>query len=481
MKKIYTIILSVTVALMATSCDITDVFSGEWLDINTNPNYVSEADMKMLLPSAHLNLVTKVGYDLTLYGSFWSQYVVQCSTTNQYYTIMTNDVTNETFQAPWSYLYTRVLPSLHEVIEKAEKADNASNYLVEAKTTLVYALYLLTSLYDQVAYTEGYVTPSQTPKFDSGKDMQATLISLLEEIRSMDAAQAAADEVLNTTVSSDMFFKGDTDAWFQFANTLYLKVLMRDFNANKSKIESLLAENDFLESDAAFDNFSDAASKSSPLYESDRRQLNTTNNIRCCSDVLNVLDASDPRLYYYYDNNPGGVVAGSEYGLAGDPTETSRLALSPTDPVYIGTVDEALFLQAEAYARLNNAAKAQAAYEEAVAAAFERVGTFNDGVAKADVDAFLAGPYAFTAGSVEDMVEQIINQKWAANVRCMPFESWFDINRTGYPARGEVLTDTHGILASGYPVRFIISKASADYNPNSPTPAPVNEKMWWHK
>ena len=210
MKKIYTIILSVSMAFMAISCDITDVFSGEWLDINTNPNYVSEADMKMLLPSAHLNLVTKVGYDLTLYGSFWSQYVVQCSTTNQYYTIMTNDVTNETFQAPWSYLYTRVLPSLHEVIEKAEKADNASNYLVEAKTTLVYALYLLTSLYDQVAYTEGYVTPSQTPKFDSGKDMQATLISLLEEIRSMDAAQAAADEVLNTTVSSDMFFKGDT-------------------------------------------------------------------------------------------------------------------------------------------------------------------------------------------------------------------------------------------------------------------------------
>ena len=76
MKKIYTIILSVSMAFMAISCDITDVFSGEWLDINTNPNYVSEADMKMLLPSAHLNLVTKVGYDLTLYGSFWSQYVV---------------------------------------------------------------------------------------------------------------------------------------------------------------------------------------------------------------------------------------------------------------------------------------------------------------------------------------------------------------------------------------------------------------------
>ena len=363
----------------------------------------------------------------------------------------------------------------------ADEAENATNYSLEAKTTLVYTLYLLTSLYDQVAYTEGYLTPSQTPKFDTGKDMQATLIKLLEEIRSINADKAAKDEVANTTASSDMILKGDTDAWFQFANTLYLKVLMRDFNANKSKIESLLTEDNFLEVDAAFDNFSDAADKSSPMYESDRRQLNTTNNIRCCSDVFNVLDGSDPRLLYYYDNHPATGVAGSPYGMAGDPTETSRLALSATDPVYFGTVDEALFLKAEAYARLNKVADAKGAYEAAVKAAFARVGQFSSAVKAADVEAFLAGPYAFSAQTSEAMVEQIINQKWASNVRCMPFESWFDINRTGYPARNKVLSDSHGVLTSGYPVRFIYSKTSADYNPNSPTPVPVNEKMWWHK
>ena len=94
MKRFFIIAIA-SLALVATGCQ-------KWLDINTNPNYVSDADMKLLLPSAHLNLTTKVGYDLTLYGSFWSQYVVQCSTTNQYYTIITNDVTNSTFTAPWS-------------------------------------------------------------------------------------------------------------------------------------------------------------------------------------------------------------------------------------------------------------------------------------------------------------------------------------------------------------------------------------------
>ena len=304
--------------------------------------------------------------------------------------------------------------------------------------------------------------------------MQEVIIGLCEELRGMNPETVANDEVLNLTASSDMVFGGDIDAWYQFVNTLYLKVLLRDFNANKSKITSLLAEDNFLAKDASFDNFADQTDKSNPLYESDRRQLNTPHNIRCCSDVLNVLDPADGRLLYFYDNNPGGVVKGGPYGVSADPDESSRLALYPTEAVYFSTVDEAEFLKAEAYARLGNAAKAQEAYEAAVTAAFKRVGVKG-------AEDFLAGAYAFKAGSSEEMLKQVITQKWASNVHGLPWESWFDINRTGYPVRGEVLTDAHGVLASGYPMRFIYSKTSADNNPNSPTPVDVNVKMWWHK
>lgn len=466
MKKFFAFI-ALAAALVTTSCN-------KWLDINTNPNYIAEADMSMLLPTVQLMTADKVGYELSLYGSFWAQYVVQCSTTNQYYTVMTYDVTNSTFTGPWSYFYASILPRIKEIIEKAEQAGDASNYILEAKSMLVYTLYLLTSLYDEVAYTEGYVTESQTPHFDSGKDMQAIIIALCEEIRAMDAQKAAQDEIMNVTASADMVFGGDTDAWFQFVNTLYLKVLLRDFSANSSKISALLAEDNFLAEDASFDNFQDQADKSNPFYESDRRQLNTTNNIRCCSDIFGVLDASDPRLTYFYDNNPGGVVTGGAYGTAADPTETSRLALYATEPVYFATVDEAEFLKAEAYARLGNAAQAQAAYEAAIAAAFDRVG------AKGAAD-FIAGAYAFDPGTTEQMVEQIINQKWASQVHGLPWEGWFDLNRTGYPVRGTTITDNHGVLDSGYPQRFIYSKTSADYNPNSPTPVALNVKMWWQK
>ena len=466
MKKFVTI-LALGAALLMTGCN-------KWLDINTNPNYVGDADMSLLLPTVQLMTADKVGYELSLYGSFWAQYVVQCSTTNQYYTVMTNDVTNSTFTGPWSYFYTRVLPRVKEIVEKAEENGHATNYILESKAMLAYALYLMTSLYDQVAYTEGYLTESQTPHFDTGEHMQEVIIGLCEELRGMDADTVAEDEILNITASSDMVFGGDIDAWYQFVNTLYLKLLLRDFNANKAKITSLLAEDNFLAKDAAFDNFADQTDKSNPLYESDRRQLNTPHNIRCCSDVLKVLDSEDGRLLYFYDNNPGGVVAGGPYGVSADPDETSRLALYPTEAVYFGTVDEAEFLKAEAYARLGNAEKAQEAYEAALTAAFARVKVKG-------AEDFISGAYAFKAGSSEEMVKQIITQKWASNVHGLPWESWFDINRTGYPVRGEVLTDAHGVLASGYPMRFIYSKTSADNNPNSPTPVDVNVKMWWHK
>ena len=466
MKKIFTYFAIMLTFLSMVGCK-------SWLDINTNPNYVAEAKIKSLLPSAQLYTAVKVGYDINLYGYFWAQYVNQCSTTNQYYTYMTYDVTNSSFNSPWSYIYGSIMPTLKEIIEKGEAEEGNTNYVMEAKTMLAYELYLLTSLYDKVAYTEGYLTETTNPHFDSGEDTHKNIMSILEEVRGL-AAKAKTDEANNPSSAADMIFGGDIDGWLQFANTLYIKVLMRDFSTNKAKIESLLSEDNFLKVDAAFDNFLDAADKSNPLYESDRRQLNTNNNIRACGDIANVLDASDPRFAYYYDNNPDGKFAGDAYGTSSDPTKSSRLAIGATDHVYFGTVDEAEFLKAEAYARLGNAAKAKEAYDTAITAAFAR--TKCEGA-----DSFIAGTYAFKAGSTEEIVEQIINQKWASNVRCMPIESWFDLNRTGYPVRGKTITDFHGVLSSGYPQRFLYSKTSADYNVNSPEPVALNVKMWWQK
>ena len=78
------------------------------------------------------------------------------------------------------------------------------------------------------------------------------------------------------------------------------------------------------------------------------------------------------------------------------------------------------------------------------------------------------------------MVHQIINQKWASNVRCMPIESWFDINRTGYTERGTDITLYTGVLEAPA-CRYLCPESSALYNRNSPEVEPLTAPMWWHR
>ena len=55
------------------------------------------------------------------------------------------------------------------------------------------------------------------------------------------------------------------------------------------------------------DCFQDLVNKSNPLYENDRRKLNSTVNIRACATVCDYLKKyEDPRLNDFYSPNKDG-------------------------------------------------------------------------------------------------------------------------------------------------------------------------------
>ena len=473
MKKILMIGLSV-LALLATSCK-------DWLDINDNPNYVAEVSESSLLPTGIMLTAARVGYEYELLGYFWAHYAVQAKNTNQYTTIMANQLTNSSafFGQPWRQAYYAILPTLNDVLAKCEGDAGKLNYVLMAKTMIAFNYHMLASCFERIPISQALQGEANlTPEYDSEADVQKQIVALLAEIVALDPEQVAAAEAVNPTTSADMLFAGNTGNWFKFANTLYLKMLMRDFDKNKTTIQSVLnSPLGFLdEADASFAHFSDSADKSNPLYESDRRQLNTNANMGACSDILKVVVADDPRLSEYFDNPSNLPVEqmGVDYGTQVNSYDNWRVKLAATDPVCFASIAEAAFLRAEAYARLNDAAKAQEFYEAGIAASFERWGF---GAAAAG---FIAGDYAFRSGTAEEMVEQIICQKWAASIRVQTWNAWWDINRTGYPAFGKVLTPYYGSI-EGHPVRFMYSTYSSDYNPNTPAVKQLDEKMWWHK
>lgn len=471
-------------ALLVCSCD-------SYMDINTNPNYPESADVDMLLPSGQMAIAGIVGGDMELVGGLWSQHYTQSATANQYNTTVNYTISNTSYSRFWSIPYSIALPDLKLVIEKADAA-NLANYSMVADIMTCFGFHLLSSWYENVPYSEALLGEDNLyPKYDGGAAINTALIARLDAAI---AKKAAAETSAKEIAPYDLIFGGDLDKWAAFAKTLKLKLLMRDFNANKTAIQAALTAGGFLTVDAKMDQFSDKENNSNPLYENDRRKLNTQNNIAASSTLVTFLLAnSDPRIAVFFEKNTSDEYQGLDCGDRPPVSEVpagqiSRAMLEPEDAVYFTSLAESYFLQAEAYARLNNAPAAKIAYDAAVTEAFDRWNF--------DASTFIAagGAYEFKSTSIDVMLKCILTQKWVAATRCQAWDSYFDINRTGIPALGSKLPSEAGYVlgelspvvdsslgATEFPKRMIYPKASADNNPNAPTVVALTVKQWWHK
>jgi hypothetical protein len=163
---------------------------------------------------------------------------------------------------------------------------------------------------------------------------------------------------------------------------------------------------------------------------------------------------------------------------------------SPTDPVELLSAAESDFLQAEAAVRYG-LGNAQTFYNAGVTAAFGYTGN--------DATSFIApgGAYAWGAetegGQTLTALAQIMRQKWAASVYgCHGMESWFDINRTGYPVQspvystaanyvpGQIVVSATSVLSAGQmPQRLIYPFDEESRNTNAPATIPITTPVWW--
>jgi hypothetical protein len=471
------------------------------LDINVNPNSLQDTTHDLLFPSGVMFSAGKIGGDLQLFGSLWAQHYTQNNNSSQYRTLEQYNVSVSAYNGIWTYLWAGALRDLKVARDKATAAG-AWQYYLAATVMSAFDYHLLNDFYGSIPLQEGLeLLDNANPKFVENEEANTLIIALLDDAISK-AAQAKA---LPSMLNQDIVFQGDIDNWVKFAKSLKLKILMRDFNANTAAIQALLEENDLLNDlDAKVDVFEDAENKSNPLYEQDRRKLNTRGNLRASNTLLKYLKANnDPRIAFLYETTAAdpsayvGIEQGN-YTLNGvgySNADHSAAKFSAEDPVYFVSEVEVAFLKAEAYARLGNVLAAKTHYEAGVSKAFERAGFATQAAS------FLAptGKYAFHVVAapgdlVDHLVEQIIMQKWVASARTQAWDAFLDQNRTGFPRVSTVATtdpayvpgrytiSRNSTLAAGeLPRRLLYPKVSSDYNTNAPTVVPINTKMWWHK
>lgn len=501
MKKISVII---GLVMFLSSCD-------KFLDINENPNFPLDVSPELLLTASIASVTNVYAADYGLIGSFWSQHWAQNNTSSQYKIYESYALSSNTNVIERSYreLYEGGLCDNEIFLKKVVESEDWGAYLIGA-TIKAYGFQYLVDLYGNVPYSEAFLGSEKlNPVIDKGEDVYEAIYTLLTEALSKNYSEYVPDiyEV------NDIIFGGQLEDWQAFANSLRLRILLRQFDANTAfattEITKLIADMEagniwLLDKDVAITNFEDADSKSNPLYETDQRQLNTTNNIRACVTLTSFLESNgDERLEslfvpvggHYYGLVPGSYdVPSTEFEAQ---SYIAHPVIEPEMPVYWMTFAESELLIAEAYLRLGKPQMAKAYYDSGVNASFERMG--------ADPGDLLTGSYAFPASGFNNQLKAIIMQKWVdAADGGRGIESHIERVRTGYPEEsaisntiqpgyevpsayvpGTLIYSKKGTTSGILPRRFPYPDCELNFNSNAAEYRSLSDadvilqKVWW--
>ncbi len=459
------------------------------LDINRDPDSLSQSGVALSteFPAATVGIVGPQGSYMALVGGFWSQYWTQSNAANQYkplddYSILGS---SSLINGAWLSMFDG-LGDVRNVKSIAMEQENWNYYLM-ATCLETYASQIMSDFFDQIPYAEANDPSILQPQFQEGPAVYDQMIADLNDALSKNLSTSEG----SPPAADDLIFGGDMDNWKAFANTLKLKIYLRQENkrgdVTSAGISQLLSSNvPFLTVDAAMTQFEDAPDKSNPLFESNNRQLNTPTNLRASTTLYSYLEANvDPRLDDYY--LPGisldqGNFDDSSIASSG----VSVVNLSPLTSVYLISLEESLFMQAEAQLKYGSAAIAKTKYDAAVDEAFAKNGE--------DGSSFIAsgGAYAYpTAGSDGDKLTAIITQKWISGFPGNGFEAFFDTNRTGIPATssvpqssgnyvpGNLSYSIGGTTGGKFPKRLQIPSDVRSRNSNAPGLVEITVPVWW--
>lgn len=435
---------------LLTSCE-------DWLDVNTDPNNPTTVSPNLVLPVAQYytaHVVQNSRYNNTLGNMLmcnWSQ-----SDGFSWYTDeFKYNVTSSFYRLIFETSYSSTLKQ-YAILDQLE--DGYEYYKAIAKIMKAYHFQLLVDAYGDVPYSEALGRSLEaTPKYDDAetiyKDLIVQLTAAIDLIKNADE-----DAQLAVPVQDDAMFNGDMDEWIRFANTVKLRILVRqsDMAGKSSYIQTEIAAintegSGYITTDVGvnpgFQN--KVADKQNLIWDYFGWNSSGTetmdNRATCATDyVLNVLTGfSDPRIDRIYERPATGHL-GVPQGLLDYDTPVVD-AYMPEFVSNIGpgilkssTQDAIIFTLAESYLNQAEAANkglitvtdgGKELYEKGITASFNYLG----------LSSSLATTYYSQVKNLvgwnasTDKIEAIIIQKWIAVNGITAEQSWFDYNRTGFP------------------------------------------------
>ncbi len=376
--------------------------------------------------------------------------------------------------------YYNTLFDLHLAKSKA-LVNGGDTVLAGAAMVLSAKLFQeLVDLYGNIPYSQAFQSAKYShPAYDKAQDvytsLQAGLDTAIGYLKQTAAGSFKAADVIN---------HGDRNKWILFANTLKLRLLIRQSQVPgfdpSAEIAKIISNGGVLwagQSISVNPGYSNQVNKQSPFYAN--YGYTATGTLSATSDnanlyIINILSSSnDPRISRFFAP-VGGNFVGDQYGdltgniPAGNQSSYFGPALigSASQDQWIFPSFESMFLYAEAVARgwIPNNHNAQAAYEAAVKESFTWLGVPSaDSAATAYMNNNNIANWANAGSTPASQAKFIVFQKYIADVGIAPLESYADQLRLNFLPPGYISLNTARV-SNTLPVRLLYPQSEYTTN-----------------
>ena len=476
MKKL--LIIMLTCALVLSGC------SDEFFDINKSPNSATEDNMtpSLVLPRA-LHRLADISATGNREYAFWMGYWARCAggygpnTDEEEYKLTTSFK-----RTAWLEMYDMLKD--FDVIEKNAVSRDETAYEGIAKIMKSIGFMQLVDQYNNVPYSKAFnLGEYMLTPYDKGVDIYAALITDLEAADALLADAKVSDNLDLET--ADVMFAGDLEMLRKLGNTQRLRLLIHQTGLLtdaqlKTEVDKIDATIGFLgagETASVQPGYAKDVNKQNPFWDTyNTNDAGGTDNFnRANNFILKLLMNNDDIRYTRFFAEASAPVnnvkyAGYDFGVesqVGQLTASQSSMVSgpglisgASDPLWLFTSFESLFLQAEAVQRGALAGVAKDAYEAAVKESFIWLG-----LTAADANTYLTNTDK-TIGNWDqnaDKLMLIAKQKYIAMCGVNGLETYTEYRRTGYPSTADILSVRAGITNS-IPKRLIYPIEEYNYN-----------------
>ncbi len=439
-----------------------------YLAINDNPNSLTSSTPDVIFTSG----VARTGNIITPNetGEYWSGHWTQSSTYIYDAARFSYNFNNTNFNF-WDGWYD-VLQDFQYAIDNAD-AKGLPQFKGPSKVMKAYLFQQVVDCYGNAPYSDAFKgVGSITPKFDDQKAIYDSLIVLLDGA----IADLRANVFTGTTGSSDIVFKGNITNWIRFANSLKLRILIRqsrvasrlsyvvaEINKAAATAEGFLAAGQDVRENPGF---AQATGQTNPIYNNwgynaaggvlalarfpkptkflfdqmiainDTFRLKRLAYAKGGENPNNSGVSTQPEILANYVGTPFGATSGYLAQNTSYPGPSFITKAGFAKDIYLMLAAESFFCLAEAKQALAGVVlplTAQAYYEQGVKEAFRVTGTVSDPATTILVNGKPLSDWS-AAVTAQDKLNIIWFQKWLALTNFSGLEAWSDFRRTNYPA-----------------------------------------------